>query len=206
MFKLLDFFMPGKAKLKAELEKARQEIVPLTENLVDWQAEELELMSLIQDERKVRSSFDKSVSGIICSIYHEHMAAYIWRKVFGLGDMDVMVITTKKYEYQYVQKNGKVSFYVNDKFLGEFRKDNRLYLSRKRVLGEIRIDNSEWWSIYYDGEQVGNLVNVEKARHVNPRAFELRRGISDNAEMVFLAIALYKIVEITKKEKKLPFR
>ncbi len=206
MLRILDFILPGKAKLKQELQRATEDIEELSAHLIDWEDGELELMSLIQADRKVKSSFDKSVSGILCSIYHEHMAAYLWRKVFGIGDMDVMVIRTRKYLYQYIQKNGRISFYVNDQFLGEFRKDQQLYLNRKRILGGIHVDSSEWWDIHFGGERVGSLVNIHKARHVNPRAFEMRGGISSDAEMVFLAIAFYKIVEITRKEKKLPFR
>lgn len=206
MLKILDYIFPSKAKLKQELQRATNELDAISENLVDWEEGELELMSLIQDERKFKSSFEKSVSGILCSIYHEHMASYIWRKVSGFGEMEVMVIRTRKYLYQYIQKNGKISFYVNDKFLGEFRKDNQLYLNKRRILGGIDVDSSDWWDIHFNGERIGALVNIKKAREVNPRAFELRRGLTSDAEMVFLSIALYKIIVLTRNEKKIRFR
>jgi hypothetical protein len=73
MLSFLEYFFTGKSRLKKELAEALDEINPLLENLVDWSGDELELMSLIQDKRKVKSAFSSSVEGIICSIYQEHM-------------------------------------------------------------------------------------------------------------------------------------
>lgn len=208
MINILELLFPGKSRLKREISEAKAEIEPISDNLVDWEGDELELMSLIQEERKVKSAFESSVTGIICSIYHEHMVSYQWKKLFGIGvDTEIMVANTKKYHYEYVTKGNKTSFYVNDKFLGEFRKDNALYISRKRILGYIEEKaSSEWWNIYFDRSLVGSVVNIHKAREVNPRAFQLQRGINSDQEMVFLAIAIFKIVDITRRMKKYPFR
>lgn len=208
MFRLLDLIFPGTARLKKELSAANQAISSFTDNLVGWEGEELELMSFIQEERKFRSSWHSSVSGVICSIYHEHMIAYIWKKLFGLGsDLEIIVANTKKYRFEYVTKSGATSFYVNDQFLGELKKDNGLYISKNKVLASIEQKSTfEWWKIYFDGQYIGSLNNPELAREVNPRAFDLRRNISQDAEMVFLAMATFKIIDITRRIKKLPFR
>lgn len=208
MLKILEYIFPGKARLKREMEELRKEVEPLSEHLIKWEGEELELMSLIHADRKLKSAFESSVSGIICSIYHEHMVAYQWKKLPGLGgDVEIIVANTAKYRYEYVMKGGRTSFYVNDQFLGELRKDNALYISKNRVLGRIdQRPSSEWWPIYFDQNLVGSLVNIEKAREVNPRAFQVQRDITDDGELVFLSFAIFKIIEITRKMKKLPFR
>lgn len=208
MFKILDYIFPGKARLKREMEELRKEVEPFSEHLIKWEGEELELMSLIHAERKVKSAFESSVSGIICSIYHEHMIAYQWKKLPGLsGDVQIIVANTKKYRYEYVIKGGVSSFYVNDQFLGELRKDNGLYISKNRLLGRIEQKaTSEWWPIYFDQQLVGSLVNIEKAREVNPRAFQLQRNITDDGELVFLSFAIFKMIDLTRRMKKLPFR
>lgn len=207
MLKILDYIFPGKARLKREMEELRKEVKPLSEHLIPWEGEELELMSLIHAERKVKSAFESSVTGIISSIYHEHMIAYQWKKLPALGgDFQIIVANTAKYRYEYVIKGGKTSFYVDDKFLGELRKDNKLYLSKNRVLGSIeQKTNSEWWPIFFNQQLVGSLVNIQKARAVNPRAFQLQRGITSDGELVFLSFAIFKIIDTTRRMKKLPF-
>jgi len=205
MFSFLEILFPGKARLKKEIAEAHQELSPLTENLVSWEGEELELMSLIQVERKVRSAFSSSVQGIICSIYHEHMIAYLWKKLAAVGDLAIIVAATKKYRYEYIQKGDNCSMYVNDHYLGDLKRDNKLYLSKRSILASINVTGAEWWQIDIEGQYAGSLVNIDKARHVNPRAFQLRRDLSEEKVMVFLALAIFKIIDSTRKMKKIPF-
>lgn len=206
MFKFLEYIFPGKNRLNAAIAEMKSDLKEQSELLVSWEGRELELMSLIQENRLVKSAFEQQVSGIICSIYHEHMVAYCWKKLSGLGNIEIIVAHTKKYHFEYVKKNGRISFYVQDQFLGEFKNNDKLYLSKKRELASIRIGTGEWWPIEVDSKPVGSLVNIDQARHVNPRAFQLRSGISPEQEIVFLSMAIYQIIDRTKDMKKIPFK
>lgn len=205
MFRLLEFLSPGKSRLQREIDEAHQILEPLSGNLVDWEGDELELMSLIQEDRKVKSAFETTITGTICSIYHEHMITYHWKKISGISKMEVTIARMKRYHFNYILKNGRTSFYVNDQFLGEYRRD-QLFLTKRQMIGEIKMDESEWWDIWVEGKNVGSLVNIALARHVNPRAFQLRRNLTEEQEMVFCAIAIFKIIEITRRMKKYPFK
>jgi hypothetical protein len=205
MLSFLEYFFTGKSRLKKELAEALDEINPLLENLVDWSGDELELMSLIQDKRKVKSAFSSSVEGIICSIYQEHMIAYIWKKIPAIGDVSIIVASTTKYVFNYILKGDTCSFYVNNQYLGDFKKDNKLHLTKKSILASIKVTNAEWWQIHVVNEFVGSLVNINTARTVNPRAFQLVRNNSEEHEMILLSIAIFKIIELTRKMKKIPF-
>ena len=205
MFSFLEFLFPGKSRLKKELAEAHREMVPLTNNLIKWEGDEIELMSLIQDQRKLRSAFSSSVEGIICSIYHEHMIAYLWKKVPSIGDLSILVAKTSTYTFEYIQKPDMCSMYVNNQYIGDLKRDNKLYLTKKAILASINISAAEWWQIEVEGEYAGSLVNIDLARHVNPRAFQIRRDLSEEKVMVFLAIAIFKIVDHTRKMKKIPF-
>ncbi len=205
MLSIFDFLFSGKSRLKKELAQARKELEPLTSNLVDWEGEELELMSLIQDKRKAKSAFSSTVEGIISSIYHEHMVAYIWKKIPSISDLSIIVAESAKHNFEFIIKNDLCSFYVNNQYLGDLKNDNKLHLTRKTILADIKITNAEWWPIRIQNEFVGSLINIEKARRVNPRAFQLQRNISPEQEMIILSLAVYKIIEATKDMKKIPF-
>lgn len=205
MLSILEYFFSGKSRLRKELNDAREELGPLSDNLVDWDNDELELMSLIQDKRKVRSAFSSSVEGIICSIYHEHMVSYVRKKLASFGNTSIIVADTAKYKFDYIIKPTVCSIYANDQYLGDFKND-KLYLSKKKILATIKKSSSaEWWAIQVDNQFVGSLVNLDKARTVNPRAFQLRRDLSEIQEAVLLGISIFLIIEHTHKMKKIPF-
>jgi hypothetical protein len=206
MLSIFEYLFTGKSRLRKEINDARLDLDKISENLVDWNKDELELLSLIQDSRKMRSAFSSSVEGIICSIYHEHMISYLWTKVQGFGNFSIIVANTSKYKFDFIIKQNLCSFYVNDQYLGDFKSDNKLYLSKNRTLAYMKSSSSsEWWAIHVENEFVGSLVNLKMARKVNPRALQLKRNLTEIQEAVILSIAIYKIVEFTRKMKKIPF-
>ena len=163
MLSILEYIFSGKSRLRKELNDAREELGPLSDNLVDWVSDELELMSLIQDKRKIRSAFSSSVEGIICSIYHEHMVSYVRKKIASIGNTSILVADTAKFKFDYIIKPNLCSIYANDQYLGDF-KDNQLYLTKKRILATLKTSNiAEWWAIHVEKEFVGSLVNLDKA-------------------------------------------
>ena len=132
------------------------------------------------------------------------MVSYIWKKI-PINNIHIIVAQSANYKFDMVIKNELCSFYVNDQYLGDFKNDNKLYLSKKRILATLEESDAEWWAIKVENEFIGSLINIEKARRVSPRTFQLRRNLSEIDEAVILSIAIYKIIEKTRKMKKIPF-
>lgn len=205
MFRFLEILFPGKNRFNEELNQLNQEIEPLKEALITWKYEDLELLSLIQKERDV-SSYKGTTEGIILSIYHEDMAAYKWKQLRGFGDIQVCVIATKQYNFKYIIKNGGASMYINDRFLGEFKKDHFVYTGKRNRIAYVDMNGADWWEVFLQDKKLGSLANIQKARDVNPRAYFMGGELSEGEQAVFMCITLYLIVFLTKDEKRLRFR
>lgn len=205
MFRFLELLFPGKNRLNQELEDLQKDIEPLTHALISWNYQELELLSLIQTERSA-SRYSKYTQGIITSIYHEHMAAYKWKKVSGLTDLEVCYVETKSSNFQFVVKSGEPSLYINKQFLGTLKKDGTIYSTKRNVIAHINMDGSEWWEVDLQGKKLGSIVNIHRARDINPRAFFLSSDLSKEEQEIIFCIACYVIINLTKDEKKLRFQ
>ena len=205
MLRLLDLIFSGGYDPKKEILELRAGLLPLSDKLIKWEESELELLSLNQVDRTFSKRFANTVSGIINSIYHEHMIAYSYREFPGYQKRKVLYATSKTHEFFYIIKDESVQIYVDQYFLGYLNKDGLLYGKKKRrLIGRINDLDRPLKPIVIGDKEVAAALDPLNHDRYNPRAFEyISSNISHPDFLITLALVIYVNVNLTKEVKKL---
>lgn len=205
MLRLLEMLFSGGSREKKALEELDLDIAEKAEILYNWEIKDLDLMSLIQTDRDF-SFFQNSIEGTINTIYSEPMVVYKYAKMKGFGNIELCVAKMAHISFKYIINKGHVSHFINENYLGVLKPDGFLYATKRHRLAHIDFATGEWWDIHIQGKKLGSLCNIQKARDVAPRAFDLKRNLSSDELAIFLCIAIFQIIDKTKDEKRLRFK
>lgn len=189
-------FNPGKAKIKTDLKKMKEEINPWIKELIPWNREELELLSSSQVKQKIKKGIITTSKGVFTSIYHEPLIAYSYKKYLSSKDNAILFARTSNHEFVYRTKKGKTELIIDNQKVGYINQQGLLYGARnKRLLARIN-QNSDTLElpIIIGDKQVGALAKP-KADDVNPRAFQLVSPMDRNEEAVFVSLAVLELVK-----------
>jgi hypothetical protein len=203
LYQLLTNFQPGRGKIKADLNKMKAALAPQIQELVPWDKEEMELLSLNQVNRQVRKGMTRTVRGVFTSIYHEPVIAYMYKKYINSGKDEnaLLYVRTSAHEFIYRIKPKETELTINGQLIGNIKEDTLLYSARsKRLLGRInRSDNELMLPIIVQDEEMGSLIRPEKARQTNPRAFEFLKDMDKDEEAIYLSLAALEMVRRTNE-------
>lgn len=204
MLRLLDLIFSGGYDPKKEILELRAGIQELSEKLINWEETEIDLLSLNQVERTFSKRFASTVSGILNSIYHEHMIAYSYREFPSRKNRKVLYATTKKHEFFYIISDSDVQIYVDQFFLGYMTPQGLLYgKKKKRLIGRINDIDRRLKPIVIGDKEVAAVLDPLDHDKYNPRAFEyISSKISHADFLITLAFTIYVIVDRTKELKK----
>ncbi|WP_235297103.1 hypothetical protein [Portibacter marinus] len=205
MLRLLDLILNGGFDPKKEILELRTEIADLRAKIINWEESELDLLSLNQVERNFSKRFSNSVSGIIDSIYHEHMIAYAYRSFSSRKKKAVIYSASNHHEFFYIIKDTGVQIFVDQHFLGTMNDDGLIYgKNKRRLIARINDYNRIVKPIIIGDKEVAAVLDPLDHDKFNPRAFEyISSKMSHPDFLITLALAIYTIVDRTKEEKKL---
>ena len=205
MLRILELILNGGFDPKKELLELRTEISELRSRIINWEESELDLLSLNQVERSFSKRFSNNVSGIIDSIYHEHMIAYAYREVSGRKNKAVMYAASNHHEFFYIIKGSDVQIFVDQHFLGTMNQKGLVYgKNSRRLIARINDYESVVKPIVIGDKEVAAVLDPLNHDKFNPRAFEyISSKMSHPDFLITLALAIYTIVDRTREEKKL---
>lgn len=205
MFRLLELIMSGGYDPKKELVELRESISALTEKLINWEESEIDLLSLNQVERSFPRRSAGIISGIIDSIYHEHMLSYAYKTTGGSRRKSVLYASSKKHEYFYIIDQKSIQIFVDQFFLGYLTHEGLLYgKNKRRLIARVNDLNSPLKPIVIGDKEIASLLDPVSHGKFNPRAFEyISSNISHADFLITMALAIYVIVDRTKDIRKL---
>jgi len=193
-------FQPGKAKIRTDLKKMKDEITPFIEELIPWNKEELELLSSNQVKQKVSRGVITTAEGVFNSIYHEPLIAYSYKKYISSKKDEVIYARTSNHEFVYRTKKGSTELIIDNQKVGVINNQGLLHGGRKkRLLARINKNENELeLPIIIGDKERGTLMKPESGS-VNPRAFQFVGEMKKNEEAVFLSLAVLELVRESVK-------
>ena len=193
LFLLIKNFQPSDNNVKKDVDRFRAALSARTEELVPWNEEEMQLLSLQEVEQKIKKRSTKEIEGTLKSIYQEPMVRYAYKKYVQPSNA-VLVATTSDREFIYRIRKKGIQIYLNNKPLGLLRKNGILYTPDNKGVAQIK-QNKEAFSIpiLVNNQEKGSLLNQGKTEKEFPRAFELLAPMQRKEEDYFLSIAVLEL-------------
>jgi len=201
LYYLLINFQPSQNKIKKDLEILKAEIAPWIDQLVPWNKEELELLSLKQTNHVLRKKIITSAKGVFTSIYHEPLIAYTYKRYVGGGRNAILYARTSHHEFTYRIRNKEVQLNIDGQMIGAIRKGGLLYSARTdRLLGRLGEKNKEegLLPVFIGEKELGSLVlSQNDTMNINARAFQfLDEKISSEEEALLLSLSILEMVRM----------
>jgi len=201
LFSLIKNYQPNESNVRKDVDRFRLTLAAQNEELVPWNREEMELLSLKEVEQKIKSRGTKEVEGTMKSIYQEPMVRYIYKKYVQPNNA-VLIAKTSDREYIYRIRKKGIQIYLNNEPLGLLRKNGVLYDTKNQGIAQIK-PNKEAYStpILVNNQEKGNLLNPGQTEKEFPRAFELLSPMQRKEENYFLSLAILELAMRNVSEK-----
>ena len=203
LYQLLTNFQPGKSRILSDFRKMRTEIKEWSDQLVPWNKEEKSLLSLRQVNQQVKRGMNKTAKGIFTSIYHEPLVVYSYRRYISTKENAILYARTSQNEFAYrINKKG-IDVNIDGQYAGVLKENGGLYGGRKnRLLARInRDDELKLHPIVVGEKEVASVQNPNKTDKHNPRAFQFLRPMESKEEKIFMALAIFEMVQESLKEE-----
>jgi hypothetical protein len=187
---------PGANKMKKEVSKLKASIATWFTDLVPWDTEEMEKLSLNQLNNKIQKGLQRSGKGIFTSIYHEPMIAYAFKKYAGKNQA-LVYAKTSHHEYVFRINGENVDVWMDDKPLGKLKEDGTL-LGAKTMKPIAKLGHPterKALPIVVNDRNLATLTLPGNDKSLNPRAFELLNRMDEKEEAVLLSLAILEMVK-----------
>ncbi len=196
IFKLLVSFKPSSKSFSEDLDKLKKEIALWSSNLVPWNEEEMELLSLNQEKKSTKKGLNRKAKGIFTTIFHEPLFAYNYKKYMGKGNQAILYAKTSHRTFSYLLNNDETLVFIDDKKVG-LLKDGNLVGYENQTLAKVNSGETDTLntSIVINDREVAGLVNPSNIDKVNPRAFSFVEKMDTKEEAVFLSMAILELVK-----------
>ena len=199
LLRVMADFQPGERKLKADLQKMREEIAQYGGELAPINKEELDLFAVNQVNRVLKKRAVLTAKGIFTTIYHEPVAAYSYKRYVSSKLNALLYVRTAEREYVYRFKGKEVQIIVNGEPLGTIKENGVLYSAHNgKSIARVNPETSGLLPVVTQERELGNITAVQPAGKaaLNTRAFEfVKDNLSDEEEKLFLSIALMELVK-----------
>jgi hypothetical protein len=193
LFSMLKNYQPNEKNVKKDVDTFRLALSARNQDLVPWNKEEMELLSLKEVEQKITKGGTKTVEGTLLSIYQEPMVQYAYKKYVQQNNA-VLIAKTSNREYVYRVRKKGIQIYMNNEPLGLLRTNGILYTPDKRDVAQIKPNKQELYTpILVNNKEKGNLINPDKTEKEVPRAFELLAPMKKEEEDYFLSLAILEL-------------
>lgn len=193
LFGMIKNYQPNEKNVKKDVDNFRLALTARNEDLVPWNNEEMELLSLKEVEQKISKSGTKTVEGTLLSIYQEPMVQYAYKKYVQQNNA-VLIAKTSNREYIYRIRKKGIQIYMNNEPLGLLRTNGVLYTPDKKGVAQIKPNKQELYTpILVNNVEKGNLINPDRTEKEVPRAFELLAPMQKKEEDYFLSLAILEL-------------
>lgn len=133
------------SRLYRAFQQMEQVLRQIPADIVPWNKQELELMSFNQADKKSKGWWQRMQTGIVTSIYQEHLAKYAFKTNPFNARTALLYVYVGEYEIGYAIGAKAMDIYINEQYLGQLSKSGKLKgPSGRKVIMELKrsIDDS----------------------------------------------------------------
>lgn len=194
-------FQPNERKVKADLQKMRDEIAQYGGELAPIDKQELDLFAVEQVHRVLKKRAVLTAKGVFTTIYHEPVAAYSYRRYVSSKLNALLYVRTAEREFVYRFKGKEVQIILNNQPLGTIKENGVLYSARDgSMLARLNAETAGLLPVVGKDRELGSISarNLPAAAKpgLNSRAFEfVNDNLNDQEETLFLSFALMELVK-----------
>lgn len=186
---------PGSNRINSDVSKFREKAAVKKPELVPWNQEELELVSLTEIDKVARKGFGRSAQAVVESIYHEPMFFYYYKEYPATKRSIIILAQTHRFEFVYRIKGSDIQVFINEEYFGSIRSDGALLASdRRAVLGGIDRSNHRRCKIFAGKVELGAVILPEHESSVNARAFDIDEQMNDEQFIIFMVLGIYDVI------------
>ncbi len=188
--------IPIKQRMPKDLLRFKQLLAQYSEQLVPWNKEEIEKLSLnVEGQKTIRKDGLESI-GTFSSIYHEPMFSYGLRMYPARKRGGVLYAQAEQHELYFYILPQEVDVQVNGVVLGKIM-DGKLYSTDGSMLANY-LENTleDYTAIIINSKDFGHVLRKGKNNNqVNPRALDLvEPKMNQEEKVIFMVMSIWKIV------------
>lgn len=180
--------------------KLERAIAPLRKyiddkSLIQWNSEELNLLSLQVEHKTKKSFFNSFVSGNFKTIYAESVGAYAYKDVYTGTKRGLILVKTVANEYVYTLTQGVAQVYIDGRHKGVIDYQGRLVSRRGSVLGQIEQGGTNMSQIIVEGKKIGSFNKPKPDAALHERALELYKDTGKTDKQILISLVLFEILK-----------
>jgi hypothetical protein len=195
LFSILDFFRPGDARVRKDLEELKDGITDWVTELIPLRSgEDLDIFSYHQSKFSDKGRRRRRAKGVFTSIYHEPMVAWSFRAYSG--GQAILFVRTAHQAFSYRFRKDRIDIAISNGFVGRLSKEGVLTDTRqKRVYGRYQqIRSREYIPIQIGQEEVGSIIIPDDPDHPIQRAFAFLSSLTEDERDLFLALSILYMI------------
>jgi hypothetical protein len=202
LMRVIADYQPNERKVKADLQKMRDEIAQYGGELAPIDKQELDLFAMEQVHRTLKKRAVLTAKGVFTTIYHEPVAAYSYKRYVSSKLNALLYVRTADREFVYRFKGKEVQIILNKQPLGTIKENGVLYSAQDgSMLARINSETAGLLPVVSKDRELGSIsarlpVSTTGKAALNSRAFEfVNDNLNDQEETLFLSIALMELVK-----------
>ena len=201
LMRVIADYQPNERKVKADLQKMRDEIAQYGGELAPIDKQELDLFAVEQVQRTLKKRAVLTAKGVFTTIYHEPVAAYSYKRYVSSKLNALLYVRTAEREFVYRFKGKEVQIILNKQPLGTIKENGVLYSAQDgSMLARINSETAGLLPVVSKDRELGSIsarnLPATAKPGLNSRAFEfVNDNLNDQEETLFLSIALMELVK-----------
>ncbi|MBP8238523.1 MAG: hypothetical protein KAX50_01060 [Saprospiraceae bacterium] len=201
LMRVIADYQPNERKVKADLQKMRDEIAQYGGELAPIDKQELDLFAVEQVQRTLKKRAVLTAKGVFTTIYHEPVAAYSYKRYVSSKLNALLYVRTAEREFVYRFKGKEVQIILNKQPLGTIKENGVLYSAQDgSMLARINSETAGLLPVVSKDRELGSISARNLPATAKPglqsRAFEfVNDNLNDQEETLFMSIALMELVK-----------
>jgi hypothetical protein len=201
LMRVIADYQPNERKVKADLQKMRDEIAQYGGELAPIDKQELDLFAVEQVQRTLKKRAVLTAKGVFTTIYHEPVAAYSYKRYVSSKLNALLYVRTAEREFVYRFKGKEVQIILNKQPLGTIKENGVLYSAQDgSMLARINSETAGLLPVVSKDRELGSIsarnLPATAKPGLNSRAFEfVNDNLNDQEETLFMSIALMELVK-----------
>jgi len=191
--------MPGQKQRERAVAELKADMDTWSANLVPLNKEELDLFSLAQDKRVVKSGAGATAKGTFTTIFHEPVVSYSYRRYLGKKENELLYARTAEHDYVYWTEDGKTSLEIDGRPVGSMEGNALFGRKTGKELARIAtIAKENYLPVSVGNREVGSLTLKPLGTDdpLNQRAFQfIPDDLNDKEEQLLMSLATRELVK-----------
>ncbi len=191
--------MPGKKQRERAVKELKADMDSWSADLVPLNKEELDLFSLAQDKKVIKSGTGATAKGTFTTIFHEPVVSYSYRRYLGKKENELLYVRTAEHEYVYWTENGKTSLEIDGQPVGNMNGGKLFGKKTGKELARIAASAREnYQPISVGNREVGGLTLKPLGNNdpLSQRAFQfIPDDLNDKEEQLLMSLATRELVK-----------